>query len=250
MPPCHGGDRRFESGRARQQLLWPHKAIAAKQCYNRTMEYIGASRNNKKVVVDYVGSHAATHLRDTPQLVDLVKEKLAAVDLESDYIYQDYDMGRPIGETDLTETTSDDDVIYAKRVNRDIFTRFVRQRQREKTNWLTIVLKKLDGNTYELDSAWIGRVVPSFPGDPHETLKASRTGINMLWYGEGRKFRREVRPKSALGRFENRQLAPAIGLIFCIRNTSLLILSRSQTRNIIIGVIASKLSEDNTTIWR
>lgn len=129
---------------------------------------IGMTKNNKHVYVDMEGPHAATHLADTPGLIELVKEFIAEIEIDQDSLCIDRDMGRVVGTSDLVETTDNDEIVYAKRINRNNYTRFVSHRHAVQSSFVTVVLQKdLEGN-YELWSAWIGSVVPQFPGDEHE----------------------------------------------------------------------------------
>ena len=130
---------------------------------------IGRTKNNKTVYVDKEGSHAATHLADTPQLFELVKHVIADLSPSEDNVYIDKDMGRSVGMSDLVETTASDEIIYAKRLNRDNYTRFVLNRLPELTSFVTVALQKDAEGDYGLWTAWIGRAVPQFPGDSFET---------------------------------------------------------------------------------
>ncbi|HSX08362.1 MAG TPA: hypothetical protein VLG11_05705 [Candidatus Saccharimonadales bacterium] len=130
---------------------------------------VATTKNGKLVYVDLKGSHAATHIADTPELLSLVRELLADLSLEDDNIYLDKDMGREVGLSDLVTTDEDDHIIYAKRLNRSNYTRFVQNRLAEPTRYVTVVLRKDTDGNYELWSAWIGAAAPQFPGDEHET---------------------------------------------------------------------------------
>jgi hypothetical protein len=130
---------------------------------------IGRTKNNKIVYVNMQGSHAATHINDTPNLPELVQELVASLAPNEDNIYIDKDMGREVGLSDLVETDETDKILYAKRLNRDNYTRFARNRKAEPTNLVTVVLRKDPTGNYELWSAWIGPATPQFPGDESET---------------------------------------------------------------------------------
>jgi hypothetical protein len=131
-------------------------------------QYISNTKNGKKVYVDMTGSHAATHIGDTPGLLELVNEALTKIDAVDENIYLDMDMGREIGLSDLVETSEADEIVYAKRFNRTNYTRFVKNHSAQPTQYLALVLQK-DGDVYELKSTWIGRITPQFPGDELET---------------------------------------------------------------------------------
>jgi hypothetical protein len=130
---------------------------------------IGHTKNGKTVYVDTQGSHAATHIVDTPNLLELMQEVVAGLAPNEDSVYIDKDMGRPVGLSDLVEIDETDKILYAKRLNRDNYTRFVLNRQAEPTNFVTVVICKDSESNYELWSAWVGRAAPQFPGDEHET---------------------------------------------------------------------------------
>ena len=64
--------------------------------------------------------------------------------------------------------------MYAKSLNRETFSRFVRRRQPEQTAFITIVVRKDSDGEFELTDAWFGRDMPALPGSDNETTK-SRT---------------------------------------------------------------------------
>jgi len=75
----------------------------------------------------------------------------------------------PVGLTDLVPTNDSDEIVYAKRLNRDNYTRFVANRTAVPTNFVTIVLRRDAEDSYKLWSAWVGQKTPQFPGDENET---------------------------------------------------------------------------------
>jgi hypothetical protein len=133
--------------------------------------HIATSANDKKVFVDMEDSHAATHLHDTPALYELAKELIRDIELIENSVCIDRDMGRIVGTADLVETSVTDEIMYIKRLNRDGYTRFAMNRTAEPTSFVTVVLKSIEVG-YVLWSAWIGRAVPQFPGDEHETQES------------------------------------------------------------------------------
>lgn len=150
-------------------------------------QFIAASRDGQDVYVDLESSHAAAHLVETPDLLGLIKEVLATTDIgHDDNIYLDKDFGRIIGKTAVVQTGPNDDIFYAKRVNRDTYSRFVRHREPEMTTYVTVVLHKQPNAKYALWSAWIGQAVPQVPGDPHATPDSRKFWENhaLAWYGQ------------------------------------------------------------------
>lgn len=132
-------------------------------------EMFATSKNGQQVWYDSETSHATTHFVAQPELRQHVIGAVQNTDLTDDQdVYFQYDMGRVIGTSDLVETNEDGEIIYAKRVGRDVYTRFVKNREPQPMNLISIILQKIpDG--YDLVSAWIGPKVPQFPGDPKET---------------------------------------------------------------------------------
>ncbi len=133
------------------------------------MEAIATSKNNMTVVVDTEHSHAAIHLQDDPRLQAVVTRALSQVNLEGETLAFEKDLGDVVGYMDLVKTTPEDEIVYAKRPNRDIYTRFVKNKEQTETSYVTCVLERVDDTTYELWSAWVGRLLPTFPGDENET---------------------------------------------------------------------------------
>lgn len=136
-------------------------------------ELLGSSRNGKRVVFDPVGSHTATHFEDTPELKGLVVEALAGLDLKGEQIEElQIDMGRIIGLTDGVLNEPEDEIVYAKRKNRDHgWTPFNKTQRPKPSPWLVVSLKQVSPDEYELLSAYIGdgEASPPFPGESNET---------------------------------------------------------------------------------
>lgn len=130
-------------------------------------QFICKTENNQSVFIDTETSNARLHILENPNLLDLVKEVLEQSEVSGEKAAIEKDLGREIGETTLVETSDTDEIIYAKRLHRDTFTRFVKNRQPAKTNYITVILNKAD-NGYELWSAWCGRLVPTSPGTDQE----------------------------------------------------------------------------------
>lgn len=140
------------------------------------LTYLGLTKNNKKVYVDLKSSHAATHFADDPELIDYVREVLPQLEARADNVFRHFDLERTVGFSDLVETDESDEIIYAKRVNRDNYTRFVLNRKKVKTSFVTVVLHAR-GDDYILYSAWVGPLAPSFPGGTRSNEDESK----MFW---------------------------------------------------------------------
>lgn len=135
-----------------------------------TKEFVTKTKNNVAVYVDMEGSHASTHLTDSPQLLALVKEALRDAEPVGggEFVRVEKDMGRIVGMTDLVEVNEGDEVVYAKRPKRVIYTKFVKNRAPVPSSFITIWLRRDSEKEFELFSCYIGRPVPAFPGDEYE----------------------------------------------------------------------------------
>lgn len=125
--------------------------------------------NGKQVYYDDANSHTATHFVDTPQLEKLLIEYLSQQSFTDVEVVQEHDAGKIIGKTDLVTTDETDEIVYARRINRETFISFVKNRLPEPTTYFTFVLYADAAGDYELASAWIGRNCPVNPGDAKET---------------------------------------------------------------------------------
>lgn len=132
------------------------------------LEQIATLANGSKVYTDSEKSHASTHLKESPQLLGLIQDFLSKQNFHEPEVVVEHDAGKTIGHMDLIETTDKDEIVYAKRVNRDNYTKFAKNRSPVPTSFLTIILHRDEKGDYELYSAWIGRYTPPFPGDKRE----------------------------------------------------------------------------------
>jgi hypothetical protein len=134
------------------------------------LELLGNSKNNKQVFYDPINSHAATHIEDTPQLRDLVIEVLANTVLENEYLEFERDMGRTIGTTDGVINDEGDELVWAKRKNRESYTVFNKSKSPQPSRFLTMALSQQDVNSYILESAFVSTgegSSPPFPDEPN-----------------------------------------------------------------------------------
>ena len=131
---------------------------------------LGLSKNGVRVVYDPVGSHAATHFEDTPQLEGLVREIVADMELDGREIGTHVAMGRVVGTCDVVMVRAGDEIVYGMRKNRadDGLVPFVKNRSGEPCSDVAVHLAPQDDGTYVLWSAWIGTFDDDepFPGSP------------------------------------------------------------------------------------
>lgn len=117
------------------------------------------------------GSHFATHSAANPELSVLVAEVLGKVNGGVQFTAANVDLGRVVGVTSCVPTELGDDIVFAQRPNRFGLTRFVRNRQPEKTSFVSVILLRRDYG-YELVSAWVGELAPPEPWDRRATAES------------------------------------------------------------------------------
>jgi hypothetical protein len=130
------------------------------------LDYLCQSANGMQVVYDALNSHTATHFKDNPNLKDLVIELLSGKVIVGDLVAEHVDMGRIIGTSSVVEVQNDDEIVYAMRLQREDqgYVPFVKNRQSEASSLISIYLVRINENTYELSSSWIGEFnSPDFP---------------------------------------------------------------------------------------
>lgn len=129
-------------------------------------ELLGTTKNNLQVFLSDQSSHAATHLAHNPKLLEAVKKAIPTIEDTNDVIRVQIDTGEVIGTTDLLLTTQEDDIVYAKRVARSTYSRFVKNKQPTPTSTIVVDIRH-DRNSptdYFLYTTYIGPLTPSFPG--------------------------------------------------------------------------------------
>lgn len=133
-------------------------------------EFLTKSANGAEVYFDPVDSHTATHFADCPPLRGLAKEIIEKTVLDQEYMGFDTDMGRIVGNTDAVENDPGDEIVYAKRMKRDVYTSFNKSKLSQPCSVVAMALGRENDGSYNLLSTWIGSIdSPPFPGDKDET---------------------------------------------------------------------------------
>ena len=121
---------------------------------------LGLSADGHAVFLDYANTNVEYHLLETPNLLDLVREVLLTIYVVGeDQVTIERDLGRIIGTTNLIKTTDDDEIVYAKRIGRNKYSRFAKNRQPIACNSIVVVLRKGDQGYY-LWTAMCGKLLP------------------------------------------------------------------------------------------
>lgn len=121
---------------------------------------LGRSADGKLVTLDYANTNVEYHIIETPDLLSLVQEVLPTLILgDQAQIVVERDLGRIVGTTNLVETTDKDEIVYAKRVGRSKYSRFVKNRREIPCSSVVVVLRRgADG--YYLWTAMCGKLLP------------------------------------------------------------------------------------------
>lgn len=145
-------------------------------------EHFAKTKNGVDVYLDTEHSHALTHFAHHPKLVEAAKNALAGIEAKDDVVRFEQEMDEVVGMTDLVETTPDDEVLYALRPLRSIYSRFVKNRKSQPTRWIVVDLRK-DGDAYVLRTAFVGRMTPSFPGGDYLSEQSREFWANhaLVW---------------------------------------------------------------------
>lgn len=122
-------------------------------------EAIATSLNGRMIFLNPAHTNIHLHVLENPQILSLVKEVVEQSVLEGENVAIEKDLGRVVGVTNCVTTDESDDIIYAKRKKRDTFSRFVKNKQAQPTNFVTVILHEAEDG-YELWSAWCGQPVP------------------------------------------------------------------------------------------
>lgn len=133
---------------------------------------VGQSRNGANVYVELIGSSAATHIAQQPQLLTLAQEMLKQVSVSGGKASIEHDMKRFVGYNFVVATTEQDTILYGRFVKDDVYTRFVKNGKAVASNFLTLTLLRKSEDNYELSDIWIGRLRPPRPGSANETAES------------------------------------------------------------------------------
>lgn len=126
--------------------------------------FLGNTQDGNAVYVDVKTSHAATHFQHHPALLETVQSLIPTLELAGNLVRIEVDTGVEVGHTDLVRTDEDDEIVYALRPRRTQYSRFVKGKKPMPCTWVTLDLRKSDEHVYELYTAFIGKLTPSFPG--------------------------------------------------------------------------------------
>lgn len=123
-----------------------------------------------ELVVDRHQSHIH------PGVVPLLLDALSRIESSGrQFLVEEVDFGRPIGQTVCVRTGAEDQIVFAKRPRRFGHSRFVLNRTPEECSCVVVILKKAEDNesTYVLITAFIGHRAEPEPWDRNATEKSA-----------------------------------------------------------------------------
>ncbi len=126
----------------------------------KQIETIGTTADGEPVCIDWLNTNIDYHLLETPDLISLVGEVLPTINVAGRrQVVVERDFGRIIGTTNLVETTDDDEIVYAKRIGRDAYSRFAKNRAPIPCSSIVVVLRRGDSGYY-LWTAMCAKLLP------------------------------------------------------------------------------------------
>ena len=107
---------------------------------------------------EHMKPHESDFLVSWKDLVRKCENENKVIRLKGDFEVVELEFDYPIGYCNLVSTKESDEIVYARRVGRDNYTRFVKNTTPDTTRYLTIILKK---NMRKHDEYYL---ITMFPG--------------------------------------------------------------------------------------
>jgi hypothetical protein len=122
------------------------------------------------------------HLAQHQEVVKLLPECFELLgNFQPQLIAVDIDLRRVVGQTICVATNPTDQIVYAQRVGRAGYTRFVMEKQPQPTSHITIVAKHLSGGSIQLITAYMGRKATPEPWDRRVRSILEQQGSRLFW---------------------------------------------------------------------
>ncbi|MCL5113236.1 MAG: hypothetical protein M1554_02015 [Patescibacteria group bacterium] len=127
---------------------------------------------NYSIYIDQIFSPAGQYLSRHPHLYKIIEEVLVDYELNGKNIVIETKFKKDIGTTDIIPTTPTDNIYYAKAIKSTVFYRFAKNRFPQKSNILTMIIRKDKSGNYEVYDVWIGNNYPALPSGRDTTKKS------------------------------------------------------------------------------
>lgn len=144
------------------------------------------SGNNKAVYADLMQMPLAGNISRNPHLLRLVEEALVSIQLTELTVQLEHDMKRSVGYCEVIETADTDIIFYACQTKTSGYTRFVKNRHTDTTQYITMNLSRDEEGDYELTDVWIGKAYPALPEDAYASndSKSFWSGHAVVYNGQ------------------------------------------------------------------
>ena len=127
------------------------------------MKRLCKSKNGHEVFVDEQNTNIGLHILENPNLLELAKEAIIQSEVVGEKVALEMDLGRVIGTTSMVEIGVDDEIVWAKRKDREKYSKFVKNRELVPTSKVVAILFQKEYG-YLLWSGWCGELLPQEPG--------------------------------------------------------------------------------------
>lgn len=142
------------------------------------------SKNNVEVLFRPNTGHILQHKDCLPFLEEAIARAKIPIDYPTIVKLEIY-MNKVIGVTHCVQTYKNDEIVYAPRKGREIVSRFVKNRESDPCDHLTIVLKRVitinDTVIYRLITAYIGFISEMEVGDRNIRTEAEKQRCADYW---------------------------------------------------------------------
>ncbi|MDF2878836.1 MAG: hypothetical protein K0S30_1932 [Clostridia bacterium] len=128
-------------------------------------------------------AHKADFIVEWTSLMRRVKEILLQETIQEEFIVRELNMGKAIGYEKLIKTKETDTIVYAKRLNRELYTRFVKYKTAALTHTMVVILNqdRYNPHKYDLVTAYPGRIAYKEPEDLNILTKQELMGSLEFW---------------------------------------------------------------------
>jgi len=121
----------------------------------------------------------------SPELLKILPFALAKINSDQrNFLTEEVDMERIIGNSICVSTSEEDEIIYAKRIGVERLTRFVKGRQAEPTRFLTVTLIKKNAANYIIINAFFGNKAEPEPFDEKSILTGEEKLRSIKFWNE------------------------------------------------------------------
>lgn len=133
---------------------------------------IGVSANGQDVYINLMQAPVSVAVSRNPHLLNLIKEIVAKSELTMRKLVLTCDLKREVGYADTVVSNDGDTIFYARELKAKAYTRFVKNRDPERTSIVSLHLDRTGPKQYTVTQVRLGAAVPPLPGSDAETAKS------------------------------------------------------------------------------